>query len=534
MAWAEKRGNLWRARWHAPDGSVPSKPGFKTKKAAEQYGEDQESAIRKGTYEDPRTGQITLTEWVNEWYPAQDLEPTTLTNYKYAIEVHILPKFGDWSLAAITTEDVGKWERSTVAAGYTQRTAKDMRTTLTTILNDAIPRHIKVNPASRKRGKGRKGQRRIEYHERTEKVWATPLQTLLIAERMAVLTGRDEDFVLGITDAYCGTRWSETIGLAPDSVLPEHPNGDVLDVQWKLYEYGAHFYRGRPKDGSIRAADLPPFLVDLLAWHKTQIKGRRCTCRKFEAAAGPATGTTWCTGGEYLFLSPGGAHYRRGTYGERYFRPSADGWYPERVHRSARPVLIDTSAQFPGAPLAAWPAAVPGEEFTPPTGRGVTRFLSDPQNARCAVCRRTFPRRLDGLVISHKSDGERCLGSMQEPGEDIAIASWLPVMKGLTPHGKRHGMKVWMDEDDIPDVLKSERLGHDEPGMRGVYGHVSPDMRKGLRAALQARWEESLRQRATLAPVSAVPVLDRLLTGIQPVSESVRSHLAPKIGHRRK
>jgi RNA-directed DNA polymerase len=31
-----------------------------------------------------------------------------------------------------------------------------------------------------------------------------------------------------------------------------------------------------------------------------------------------------------------------------------------------------------------------------------------------------------------------------------------------------------MDEDQIADVLKSERLGHDEPGMRGVYGHVSP------------------------------------------------------------
>ena len=42
MAWAEKRGNLWRARWHAPDGSVPSRPGFKTRKAAEKYGQAQQ------------------------------------------------------------------------------------------------------------------------------------------------------------------------------------------------------------------------------------------------------------------------------------------------------------------------------------------------------------------------------------------------------------------------------------------------------------------------------------------------------------
>jgi hypothetical protein len=50
-------------------------------------------------------------------------------------------------------------------------------------------------------------------------------------------------------------------------------------------------------------------------------------------------------------------------------------------------------------------------------------------------------------------------------------------------------------------VLKSERLGHDEPGMRGVYGHVSPAMREELRTALQARWEESLCERRAVASV---------------------------------
>jgi len=77
-------------------------------------------------------------------------------------------------------------------------------------------------------------------------------------------------------------------------------------------------------------------------------------------------------------------------------------------------------------------------------------------------------------------------------------------------------------------VLKSERLGHDEPGMRGVYGHVSPAMREELRAALQVRWEESLRQRVALSPVSAVPLLNRLLVGVEPASVFVRSRLRTK------
>jgi hypothetical protein len=163
------------------------------------------------------------------------------------------------------------------------------------------------------------------------------------------------------------------------------------------------------------------------------------------------------------------------------------GWYPEGSHRTARAVLIDTM------PLAAWPADVPSEEFVPPTGRGAARFVSDSKAARCAACRRALPRHLDGLVISHMSNGDRCPGSGQVPGEDLAIASWIPLIKGLTPHGPRHGLKVWMDEDQIADLFKSERLGHDKPGMRGEYGHVTPATREELKGALQVRWEDSLR-----------------------------------------
>jgi integrase len=84
---------------------------------------------------------------------------------------------------------------------------------------------------------------------------------------------------------------------------------------------------------------------------------------------------------------------------------------------------------------------------------------------------------------------------------------------GLTPHGLRHGLQTWMDEDGIPEVLKTERLGHELPGMHGVYGHVSPAMRAALKDALQDRWASSLRDRARLNPYSVVPLLDSLLRG---------------------
>jgi integrase len=78
----------------------------------------------------------------------------------------------------------------------------------------------------------------------------------------------------------------------------------------------------------------------------------------------------------------------------------------------------------------------------------------------------------------------------------------------LTPHGLRHGHQTWMEEAGISDVLRSERMGHEVPGIRGVYVHVSPAMRADLTAALQQRWEDSLRDRARLSPRSIVPILN--------------------------
>jgi hypothetical protein len=53
-----------------------------------------------------------------------------------------------------------------------------------------------------------------------------------------------------------------------------------------------------------------------------------------------------------------------------------------------------------------------------------------------------------------------------------------------------------MIEDGIPEILAEQRLGHQVPGMRGWYAHVSQQMRDELLVALQVRWEESLRKRA--------------------------------------
>jgi len=93
----------------------------------------------------------------------------------------------------------------------------------------------------------------------------------------------------------------------------------------------------------------------------------------------------------------------------------------------------------------------------------------------------------------------------------MSLAAWLPVQTGLVPHGLRHSLKTWMTEDGIREILQARRLGHQVPGMQGVYTHVSAAMREELQMALQARWDNALRARAALAPHSPVSLLDDLL-----------------------
>ena len=172
---------------------------------------------------------------------------------------------------------------------------------------------------------------------------------------------------------------------------------------------------------------------------------------------------------------------------------------------------MDATA-WPGIPVASWPPAEPGKAFAPPSGRGTPNLIGTGGTGHCPSCGRTVRLRLDGQTVAHNTDAGHCPGSREQPADAAPLACWLPAKNGLTPHGLRHSLKTWMAEDGIPEILAEQRLGHQVPGMRGLYAHASQRMRDELTAALQTRWEESLRERATIDPHSPIPLLDNLLT----------------------
>jgi integrase len=466
MAYAEKRGKgptPWRVKYKRPDGTEGSEPGFETKAAALEWGRDQEAKIREGRWTDRKNGKISVDEWIDRWLTLQDVATSTEHLRSYLLTRFIRPAWGMRALDSLTTEEISDWEkRLPVTAGISKRTAELARSLLCTILGDAAARRpplIAYNPALRTRNRGRKTGRRLVRSP--QRVWATPLEVLLIAERAALLSGSEDDFTLIITIAYTGLRWAETIGLERECL-----HQSLINVEWQLHEIRGAFHRLPPKDDSYRSTnwepqvpvDLPPFLTGLLSRLSTARPRQRCGCAETHGGSG-----------QYVFLGPNGGHYRRSNYARRVFRPASDGRYEPENGKQGKLVIADTT-KWPGWPIAAWPAAPDGGAFTPPRGRGIQRIP-----------------------------------------DETPLASWLPIRPGLTPHGLRHGHKTWMAEDGIREILQAARLGHNVPGMRGVYTHVSDAMRAELKDALQTRWEASLRARAAITPHSPVPVMDEVL-----------------------
>jgi integrase len=498
VASAEKRGDYWRGRYWAAPGdrrTVVDQYGttirFRTKREAEKAAQDAEAEVRAGRWHDPNAGRVTFGEYVNTWYGAQDLAASTMQNYRRHIETHLLPAFETVELSALTKQMIDAWDRQARTL-YAPSSVKTWRSTLHVILEDALDEgRITSNPSTRKRGRGKRAGR--SRNRGPEKVVTDPLGILLIAERAALLSGRDDEFVACVTKGYTGMRWGEIVGLEIEHVRPK-----AVRVEWQLYELATgELHRCPPKDDSYRTIDLPPWLSALLAGQAARAGRTPCTCHGraylfsgFGTANGASRGpgATLRQVAELAEVSAGtvsnvlnrpesvakatrlrveaairetgyvrngaagqGApHWRRSGFASWLFQPAATGWYPKKAPQEAHPVPL-LATPWPGVPAR---------------GRGASR--------RAEAC-------------------------------------WLPIAKGLTPHGLRHTHKTVMEELRINPKLMDERLGHEDGSVQARYSHITATMRRRLADGLTEVWEEALEERRRLSPGSPVAALDALL-----------------------
>ncbi|WP_346099766.1 LacI family DNA-binding transcriptional regulator [Streptomyces olivaceiscleroticus] len=496
MGFAENRGTYWRGRYKISPGrygTVADVSGevirFRTKREAKRAADAEEAKVRAGTWRDPAAGQTTFGDYASRWYAAQDLAASTMQNYRRHLEEHLLPEFEECSLASIQRTDVEAWEKREKAL-YAASSVKTWRGTLHLVLEDAVEEGLSsANPATKRRGRGKRAGRSRDRGP--EKVITDPLGILLTAERASLLSGRDDEFVACVTKGYTGMRWGELVGLETQFLRPR-----ALRVEWQLYELDSgQFEHCPPKDDSYRTIDAPPWLVGLLSKHVARTKPTPCPCHgRTYVFRGQGISRTGETGAKVIdvarragvstgtvsnvlnrpdvvadatkervreaitalgFTRGGGAmdqaaHWRRNGFATWLFTPAASGWYPKKAPQEARPVPL-LGDPWPGVPAR---------------GRGA--------HGRADAC-------------------------------------WLPIAKGLTPHGLRHTHKTRMEELRTPTKLMDERMGHLDGSVQARYSHITRQMREDLMAGLTAEWEAALDARLTMCPTSPVAVLNDLL-----------------------
>ncbi|MEU9444596.1 integrase [Streptomyces sp. NPDC048304] len=73
----------------------------------------------------------------------------------------------------------------------------------------------------------------------------------------------------------------------------------------------------------------------------------------------------------------------------------------------------------------------------------------------------------------------------------------VPSFAGRRLYLLRHGHKSWLDEDGHSRYAVETRMGHEVPGVEGVYSSVTVAMERAIMKTLQERWERLQEQLGT-------------------------------------
>jgi integrase len=148
MAWVRKRtlpsGKVrYQATYRDARGKKQVAGTFGTKKEAERAAVQAELGVAAGKMGGRDAGKLPFRRYVDEiWFPNHVLEPSTREGYRYSLDKHLLPFFGDMKTAAILPSHVREWVTDRIDAGVSPATIRHNKIILsaifTTALNDGV------------------------------------------------------------------------------------------------------------------------------------------------------------------------------------------------------------------------------------------------------------------------------------------------------------------------------------------------------------------------------------------------------------
>lgn len=302
-------GGRWRARWRDPDGRTQSKI-FDRKLDAENFLKRIEVAKLEGSYVDPKAGRQSFAEYARQWAAAQPHRASTAASVQSILDTHIIPRFGDRTIASIRTSEVQAWVAGLELA---PSTAGVVYGKLAAIFNAATADRIIVrSPCVRIR---------LPRSEGAEVVPMSPEQVATMAERVGDRYGA---FVVLLAGS--GLRPAEGLGLTVDRVnfLKRSLR---IDRQLVTVAKKAPALAPPKTPTSVRTIPVPQAVLDALA---LQIE---------RFGTGPDG---------LIFTDAKGDPIRRSALGHQWRRAAAKvgllGFTPHDLRHYAASVLIDSGA----------------------------------------------------------------------------------------------------------------------------------------------------------------------------------------------
>jgi integrase len=200
---------------------------FSSRKDADKAWQNVEANFAAGRPTDPRRGRMTFRTYVDEiWFPNHVIEPSTRQSYRYNIDKHLMPMFGQMKMSMILPMHVREWVMSMSKAGVSPAAIRHAKIILssifTTALSDLV---IALHPC-----KGVKGPTVAvrEYRILTPEEYDVLQESLPLGAQQLVETAIES-----------GLRWGELTELR---VRDLHPTSCILTVSRGVVELQPRFH----------------------------------------------------------------------------------------------------------------------------------------------------------------------------------------------------------------------------------------------------------------------------------------------------
>jgi integrase len=242
-------------RWQATyrhEGERYSAGSFSSKADALALLSTIEADLRRGAWIDPRTGQITVRTYANEWLQRRpDLAIRTRELYRYIFDKHIFPSLGQATLAGLAPSKIRGWHAG-IAQEHPATAAKAYRL-LSSIMRTAVVDGLILSSPCKVDGAG------------TERAAERPIAS--VAEIEALTSAMPEHLRLLVSLAtWCQLRRGEALGLRRKDIDLLHATIHV--EQSRTFSMDGTPIVKQPKTAAgRRTLAVPEYLIPSVADH---------------------------------------------------------------------------------------------------------------------------------------------------------------------------------------------------------------------------------------------------------------------------